>query len=178
MAARKTDVWNHILLLAAFKNGHFDPCGSAFLVGRNIAMTATHILEQPFDQRFHDVKLDQNSDFGVIAIQIVNRSREPLIWRVKSMHSCPSLSEIHNRSVDVAFLELESDVPREEVNEDFRKWFFELNVATPKIGKGDILLFLTYGHPQPLSSLLQSRTSNSRVFWQNIPGGSHETNSI
>jgi hypothetical protein len=134
MTARKTDVWNCILSLAVFKDGHLYPCGSAFLVGRYLAMTATHILEQPFDQRTYNIKHGEDPDFGVIAIQIVNRRRETLLWKVKSMYSCPSMSEIHERSFDVAFLNLEPFASSEEAIENFRWWFFELNVAPPKIG--------------------------------------------
>lgn len=134
MASKKTDVWNHILSLAVFKDGHLYPCGSAFLVGHSLAMTATHILEQPFDQRIHDIRIGEDPDFGALAFQIVNRRQDPLQWRVKAMYSYPSMSEIHDRSYDVAFLKLEPMGPRDEVIEDFRRWFFELNVATPKIG--------------------------------------------
>ncbi len=134
MTSRKTDTFNLILSLAIFKDGHLYPWGSAFLVGPNLAMTATHILEQSLDQIIHDVRIGEDTDYSVVATQIVNRRRETLLWRVKAMHSYPSMSEAYSRSFDVAFLTLEPVQSRDRAIEDFRYWLFELNVATPKIG--------------------------------------------
>lgn len=72
MVARRTDVWNHILALAAYGDGHLHPCGTAFLVGRGLAMTATHVLDQPFDATIVDVRGLFAEGFGVVAFQVVN----------------------------------------------------------------------------------------------------------
>jgi hypothetical protein len=134
MAPRRTDVWNQVLALHAYRDGDLSPCGTAFLVGKQLAMTATHVLDQPFNRRNYGPQISGQRSFGIVAQQIVDRRQESLLWRVKEMGRYPSLAESDDRPFDVGLLALE---PLGEVQpeiEDHRRWFFELNVATPKVG--------------------------------------------
>ena len=90
----KTDVWNHIVALAVYTHDCLYPCGTAFLVGKNLAMTATHVLDQPFDRRLHEIPDSTAEEFSVIAIQVINRGPSPLLWRVKSMGRYPSFQKM------------------------------------------------------------------------------------
>ncbi len=129
MTIHKTDVWNQILGLSAYKEGQLFSCGTAFLIGKRLAMTATHVLDQPFD---HDTP--EADEFGVVAHQIIERQASPLLWRVKEMGRYPSLSGRDDRPFDIGPLALEPFGPVEPEIEFHRDLFFALNVATPKIG--------------------------------------------
>ena len=106
MAQRRTDVWNQILALQAYRDGRLFPCGTAFLVGRQLAMTSTHVLDQPFDRRDYDPNVSGESSFGVLAQQIIDRRPDPLLWQVKEMGRYPSLAGSNDRPFDVALLTL------------------------------------------------------------------------
>lgn len=97
MMQRRTDVWNQILALYVFREGRLFPCGTAFLVGKQLAMTATHVLDQPFNRRDYDPNDLDDCDFGVVAQQIIDRKEVPLLWRVTEMGRYPSLSESNDR---------------------------------------------------------------------------------
>lgn len=133
MTDRRTDVWNHIVALAAYTHDCLYPCGTAFLVGKNLAMTATHVLDQPFDRRLHDIPDIAAEEFSVVAIQVINRSPSPLLWRVKSMGRYPSFSGDNDRPFDVGLLALTPYGEAVPEIETFRGLFFELNVATPRV---------------------------------------------
>lgn len=145
MTTRKTDVWNQILGLSAHKEGQLFSCGTAFLIGKQLAMTATHVLDQPFDRRHFDQDAPGADEFGVVASQIIERREHPLLWRVKEMGRYPSLSERDDRPFDIGLLALEPFSPVEPGIEYHRNWFFELNVATPKIG----MRVVAYGFTKP-----------------------------
>lgn len=97
-------------------------------------MTATHVLDQPFNRRDYDPNDSGDIRFGTVAQQIIDRQEEPLLWRVKEMGRYPSLSERDDRPFDVGLLALEPFGSVQPNIEDHRQWFFELNVATPRIG--------------------------------------------
>ena len=136
MASLKTDVWNVVLALAAHREGRLHPCGTAFLVGRSLALTATHVVDQPFDRRVYEPTNPEEPDFSMIALQRVNRHSQGLCWRVESEHRfpVPSWGEGDDRPLDVALLKLAPHPPSIPELEDFRRWFFEINVAPPAVG--------------------------------------------
>ena len=135
MIFQKTNVWNQILSLAAYADGRLHPCGTAFLVGKGgLALTATHVLDQPFDRGIVDIDRIGPERFPVIAFQVVNRGATPLQWQVTSMNRCPSLSGEDDRPLDIAFLTLKpTGDPVPEI-ENHRRLFFQLNIATPRVG--------------------------------------------
>jgi hypothetical protein len=134
MAFRKTDVWNHILSLAAYADGCLYPCGTAFLVGKSLALTAAHVLDHPFDRRIVDVDRLGFQGFGVVAFQVINRGATPLEWRVVSMGRYPSLADDNDRPLDIGFLTLKPFGDLVTEIEDHRRWFFQMNIATPRVG--------------------------------------------
>lgn len=144
--AGRTEVWNQTLALAAYNEGCFYPCGTAFLVGPNLAMTATHVLDQPFDRRFHDCPPEE---FAVVAFQVVARRPSPLLWRVKSMGRYPSLSEKYDRPFDIGLLALTPFGEAISEIEPYRHLFFELNVATPRINARIVAYGFTKSRLQP-----------------------------
>jgi Trypsin-like peptidase domain len=168
MAQRRTDVWNQLLALHAYRDGHLFPCGTAFLVGKRLAMTATHVLDQPFDRHDYDPNVSGESSFGVVAQQIIDRRQEPLLWRVKEMGRYPSLAEGDDRPFDVGLLALEPLGDVQPEIENHRRWFFELNVATPRVGTR----VKAYGfaesacEPSPEEPLV----FNSRHSFRRVPG--------
>src|SRR6266487_3361341 len=136
MASLKTDVWNVVLALAADHEGRLHPCGTAFLVGRSLALTATHVVDQPFDRQVYDPPDPDEPDFSIIALQRVHRRPDGLCWRVESEHRVPvpATGEDDGRPIDVALLKLAPHPPLVPELEDFRRWFFEINVAPPAVG--------------------------------------------
>jgi hypothetical protein len=168
MAQRRTDVWNQILALYAYRDGHLVPCGTAFLIGKQLAMTATHVLDQPFDRRAYDPTVLGESSFGVLAQQIIDRRQEPLLWRVKEMGRYPSLAESDDRPFDVGLLALEPLGDVQPEIEHHRRWFFELNVATPRVG----VRVKAYGFAESACdvSSQQPFTFNSRHSFRRVSG--------
>jgi hypothetical protein len=168
MTHRRTDVWNQILALHAFRDGRLFPCGTAFLVGNRLAMTATHILDQPFDRHDYDPRVSGEGSFGVVAQQIIDRREEPLLWRVKEMGRYPSLSEDNDRPFDIGLLALEPFGAIQSEIEDHRSWFFELNVATPRIGAR----VEAYGFAESACDLSPEDplTFNARHSFRRVPG--------
>lgn len=158
MAHRRTDVWNQILALHAYRDGRLVPCGTAFLVGKQLTMTAAHVLDQPFDRRSYDPGISGEAGFGVVAQQIIDRREEPLLWRVKEMGRYPSLSESNDRPFDVGLLALEPFGAVQSEIEDHRRWFFELNVATPRVGTR----VEAYGFTESTCELAPEEPSTSR----------------
>lgn len=133
MGARRTGASNQILNLAAFTGGRLYPCGTAFLIGPNLAMTATHVLDQPFDQRLVDTRRLRDDSVSIAAFQVVNRGAQPLQWSIRTMSSIPS-AEKDETLIDVSVLTLAPyGDPLPEI-EDYRRWFFALNVAPPRVG--------------------------------------------
>jgi hypothetical protein len=132
MIFRKTNTWNQILSLAAYADGRLHPCGTAFLVGKGLAITATHVLGQPFDRRIVDINRLDPQGFPVIALQVINRGEKTLQWRVVSMNLVPSLSDDADRPLDIAFLTLQPCGDLVPEIEDHRRFFFQLNIATPR----------------------------------------------
>lgn len=136
MASRRTDVWNVILALAAYRDGSLYPCGSGFLIGSSLGLTALHVVDQPFDRRICE-SLDPNDpDFWVVALQRVNGHDKALCWRVTSAHRfpVPSTDEEDDRPIDVSLIQLTPLPPLVPEHEDFRRWFVEINVAPPSVG--------------------------------------------
>lgn len=136
MAWRRMNIWNVILVLAAYRNGRLYPCGTAFLVGRSLALTAWHVVDQPFDRADYDSRNLDFPDYGMVALQQVKNSEEALCWRVKSAHSfpVPSSDDRDDRSIDVSLLQLLPFPPTIPAHEEFRRWFVEINVAPPPLG--------------------------------------------
>jgi hypothetical protein len=135
MVFRKTNTWNQILSLAAYADGRLHPCGTAFLVGKGgLAITAAHVLGQPFDRRIVDINRLGPQGFPVIALQVINRGEKTLQWRVVSMNRVPSLSYDADRPLDIAFLTLQPCGDLVPEIEDHRRFFFQLNIATPHVG--------------------------------------------
>ena len=136
MASLKTDVWNVVLALAAYREGGLHACGTAFLVGPSLALTATHVVDQPFDRREHNPADSETPDFGVVALQRVHMRPYGLCWRVESEHRfpVPSTGEDDDRPVDVTLLKLAPLPPFVPELEECRRWFVEINVAPPPVG--------------------------------------------
>jgi hypothetical protein len=136
LASLKTDVWNVVLALATFREGGLHPCGTGFLVGRSLALTASHVVEPPCDRRAHGQAELETSDFSVVALQRVHMRPDGLCWRVQSLHRfpVPSMDEDDDRAVDVTLLKLAPLPPLVPELEDFRRWFVEINVAPPSVG--------------------------------------------
>ena len=134
MASRKTNVFNQLLALGALYNEQVHPCGTAFLIGSGVALSAAHVLAQPFDRRVRVIAASEtHHDFTMVAQQIVDRRSDTLLWGVVSAHQVPSLSDRPDRPIDICVLQLKRGARHPEL-EDHRRWFFELNVATPSVG--------------------------------------------
>ncbi len=136
MASRRSSVWNVLLALAACRGGKLHSCGSGCLIGPSLALTATHVVDRPFDRRkFHSAD-PNDADFGLLAFQRVNRREDALSWRVKSAHRfpAPSTDEENDRPIDVSLLDLAPHPPFIPELEEYRRWFFEINVAPPSVG--------------------------------------------
>jgi hypothetical protein len=168
MAQRRTDVWNQLLALHVYRGGHLFPCGTAFLVGKQLAITATHVLDQPFDRRDYDPNVSGETSFAVVAQQIIDRRHETLLWRVKEMGRYPSLAESDDRPFDVGLLALEPLGDVQPEFEDRRRWFFELNVATPRVGAR----VKAYGFAESACELSSQEplTLNSRHRFRQVSG--------
>jgi len=137
MALRKTNVWNVILSLAAYRKGRLYPCGTGFLIGRSLALTASHVVERPLDGRDYEPRHNRDIlDYGMVAFQQVNGHHEALCWKIVSSHHfpVPTTDEKDNRSVDVSLIQLTPLLPLVSEYEDFRRWFLEINVAPPPLG--------------------------------------------
>lgn len=164
----KTDVWNQILGLSAHMEGQLFSCGTAFLIGKRLAMTATHVLDQPFNRRHFDQDAPGADEFGVLACQIIERRETPLLWQVKQMGRYPSLSKRDDRPFDIGLLALEPFGSVEQKIEHHRDRFLELNVATPKIG----MKVVGYGFTNPRwdQDPTDIDTSNLRCQFRRIEG--------
>jgi hypothetical protein len=136
MPARRMKVWNVILGLAAYKDGRFIPCGSAILIGPSLALTATHVVDQPFDRRDFDSHLTDDTEFGMVAIQRIDNNEDALCWRVKVAYRypVPANNEEDDRPIDISLIQLEPLPPLIPDLEDFRPWHAEINVAPPVVG--------------------------------------------
>jgi hypothetical protein len=140
MAASLMNVRNSMLAVAAYYEDRVYPCGTAFLVGPSLAVTAAHVVDQPFDCRVYSPPDPENPDFGIIAIQRVNKEERGLCWRVESEHRFPApwTGEDDDyeatRPVDVAVLKLVPLPPLVPELEDWRRSHLEVNVAPPSVG--------------------------------------------
>jgi len=136
MSARRMNVWNVILGLAAYKDGSLYPCGSAVLIGPRLALTATHVVDLPFKYCDFDLHLPRKAEFGFVAIQRINNNKNALCWRVKIAHRFPVSSEDqeNDRPIDVSLIQLEPLPPLIPDLEDFRRWYAEINVVPPVVG--------------------------------------------
>ena len=92
MASIRTNIWNVVLSLAVYKEGKLHPCGTAFLVGRSLALTASHVVDNPLDRPFHSTRDRVDPEYGMVAIQQVNGFHQALCWRIVSAHSFPAPS--------------------------------------------------------------------------------------
>jgi Trypsin-like peptidase domain len=118
----RTDVWNQMLALSILRDDELEPVGTAFLIGPSLAFTATHTID------------DVSEDYAVIAQQIVDHGKTPLLWSVTAMYRSPAAVSEDDRPLDIAVLALEAFGEAIET-ERHRRFFFELNVATPRIGQ-------------------------------------------
>jgi hypothetical protein len=103
-----------------------------------LALTAAHVVDQPFDRRIYSPPNPDRPDFGIIALQRVHMQTQGLCWRVESEHRfpAPSTGEDDYRAVepvDVALLKLAPQTPLIPELEDCRRWFLEINVAPPAV---------------------------------------------
>jgi hypothetical protein len=78
MVLSRMSIWNVILALAAYRKGRLYPCGTAFLVGRSLGLTASHVVNPPFDSSDYQSRGQEYSEYGMVALQQVNGSEEAL----------------------------------------------------------------------------------------------------
>lgn len=125
---RKTSVWNQMLAIAVLRGDELEPRGTGFLIGQSLALTATHVI--------NDVFMESScSESSVVAQQIVDRGEATLLWHVRDIYRFPSAAEGDDHPLDIALLRLKPHGDRVAAIEDHRRWFFELNIATPKVGQ-------------------------------------------
>ncbi len=154
----RTSVWNVLLTLAEYRSGRLVPCGTAFLVGKSLALTAAHLVEQPSDRRKGDLRKAPEPDFGIVAIQRIAGGRAALCWRVEWVYRFPAASEIaeDGQYVDAALLTLIPLPPPLPHLESWRSLCLPLNVAPPAIGArvtGFGLTEMTMSQSAPLNPM-------------------------
>jgi len=136
MPFMRTGVFNQILSLAALKDGELHPCGTAFLIGNKIAFAATHVLDQPFDQRNFNYSIDiNNSTYSIVAIQTIDGNESTIQWQVLKVFRMPSLSQLHERPIDICIIELSEHPDLTDEHATYGKRYFQINVAPPIIGE-------------------------------------------
>jgi len=125
---------NSVLALAGYYDGKLYPCGSAFIIGNGLALTAAHILEKPFDSTFRVHTENEKNRFSIVGFQKVNGSKNAVIWQVKSAYLSPIQSDKENedRSIDVALLKISPQ--QHSLEERYNILSFELNIASPIVG--------------------------------------------
>lgn len=136
MTSRKTDIFNVMLAIVAYHEGMLYPCGTGFLVGRGLAMTAAHVLlAPPIGGRTFRVSNDEEvHPLAMSAFQVIGRGGDPLQWQIKEAYLYPSLSD-DLTPIDAAFVRLEPIGPNRGANEQFRWWWPELNLVPPHVGE-------------------------------------------
>src|SRR3954464_3290499 len=97
------------LRLAALKDEHWLPSGTAVVIGSNLAITARHVITDFWDKHEYSPLSEGESEgtFSMVAGQFLDKGQTPLLWEV----SCLWFSSI----TDVAFLRL-SPASKEAAN--------------------------------------------------------------
>jgi hypothetical protein len=133
MVAKRGSVGDVILALAAYRDGNLHPCGTAFFIGQHLALTASHVIEKPFDQRrdFRD------SQFGIVALERVGQAQDARCWHVESAHffPVPSEDDTDPRALDICVLKLSPIISEVWTEPKPRNWHVALNVAPPAAGE-------------------------------------------
>jgi len=139
-----------MLAIGILRDDELEPAGTGFLIGPALAFTASHVVSEAIAE-------SPRRNCFVVASQIVNRGETPLLWNVRTVNRMPSAAEANDRPMDIALLELEPCGDRVVEIEENRRWFFELNVATPRIGQRVV----AYGFSQ---SEIRRSESDSLAF--------------
>ncbi|WP_084623393.1 trypsin-like serine peptidase [Salinisphaera shabanensis] len=133
MIAKRGTVADVILALAAYRDGEFFPCGTAFFIGQHLALTATHVVTNPFDARISFVE----PGFSLVAFEQVAGLQDARCWYVETAYFAPTHSDRgdDDRPIDISVLKLSPVVSNEGSEKSPRNWHVELNVFPPEAGE-------------------------------------------